>query len=40
MLTIRPPAMFNRDGKLDFEEFQAMVANTDVAKQLTLEDLF
>jgi serine/threonine-protein phosphatase 2B regulatory subunit len=25
---------------LDFEEFQAMVANTDVAKQLTLEDLF
>ncbi|KAN0060954.1 Calcineurin subunit B [Thecaphora frezii] len=30
----------NGDGKLDFEEFQAMVANTDVAKQLTLEDLF
>lgn len=30
----------NGDGKLDFEEFQSMVANTDVAKQLTLEDLF
>ncbi|KDN37822.1 putative CNB1-calcineurin B, regulatory subunit [Tilletiaria anomala UBC 951] len=30
----------NGDGKLDFEEFQAMVANTDIAKQLTLEDLF
>ncbi|KAK0561892.1 Calcineurin subunit B [Tilletia horrida] len=28
------------DGKLDFEEFQEMVASTDVAKQLTLEDLF
>ncbi|CAD6947585.1 unnamed protein product [Tilletia controversa] len=28
------------DGKLDFEEFQDMVASTDVAKQLTLEDLF
>ena len=27
----------NGDGKLDFEEFQEMVANTDVAKQLTLE---
>ena len=30
----------NGDGKLDFDEFQKMVANTDVAKQLTLEDLF
>ena len=29
-----------RDGKLDFTEFQEMVANTDIAKQLTLEDLF
>lgn len=28
------------DGKLDFEEFKAMVANTDVARTLTLEDLF
>jgi len=30
----------NGDGKLDFEEFKAMVANTDIAKQMTLEDLF
>lgn len=25
------------DGKIDFEEFKAMVANTDIAKQMTLE---
>lgn len=25
------------DGKLDFAEFQEMVANTDIARQLTLE---
>ncbi|KAI3623706.1 CNB1 [Malassezia furfur] len=30
----------NGDGKLDFSEFLDMVNNTDVAKQLTLEDLF
>lgn len=30
----------NGDGKLDFHEFLDMVNNTDVAKQLTLEDLF
>lgn len=24
----------NGDGKLDFEEFKAMVANTDIAKQM------
>ena len=30
----------NGDGKLDFHEFMNMVNNTDVAKQLTLEDLF
>ncbi|PKI83471.1 Calcineurin subunit B [Malassezia vespertilionis] len=30
----------NGDGKLDFFEFLEMVNNTDVAKQLTLEDLF
>lgn len=30
----------NGDGKLDFYEFLDMVNNTDVAKQLTLEDLF
>ncbi|KAL8281424.1 hypothetical protein RQP46_006108 [Phenoliferia psychrophenolica] len=28
------------DGKLDFEEFKAMVANTDIAKQMTLEDMW
>lgn len=27
----------NGDGKLDFEEFKAMVVNTDIAKQLTLD---
>lgn len=25
------------DGKIDFEEFKAMVANTDIAKQMTLD---
>ncbi|ORY80662.1 putative CNB1-calcineurin B, regulatory subunit [Leucosporidium creatinivorum] len=30
----------NGDGKLDFEEFKAMVANTDIAKQMTLEDMW
>lgn len=25
------------DGRLDFEEFKAMVVNTDIAKQMTLE---
>ncbi|SHO76711.1 Calcineurin B [Malassezia sympodialis ATCC 42132] len=30
----------NGDGKIDFYEFLDMVNNTDVAKQLTLEDLF
>jgi len=28
------------DGKLSFDEFKDMVANTDIAKQMTLEDLF
>ncbi|KAG7562843.1 hypothetical protein FFLO_01672 [Filobasidium floriforme] len=28
------------DGKLSFEEFTSMVANTDIIKQMTLEDLF
>ncbi|KAK9896911.1 putative CNB1-calcineurin B, regulatory subunit [Cystobasidium minutum MCA 4210] len=28
------------DGKISFEEFKAMVANTDIAKQMTLDDLF
>ncbi|TXT09422.1 uncharacterized protein COLE_03356 [Cutaneotrichosporon oleaginosum] len=28
------------DGKLSFEEFTDMVANTDIVKQMTLEDLF
>ncbi|EIW68813.1 hypothetical protein TREMEDRAFT_74178 [Tremella mesenterica DSM 1558] len=28
------------DGKLSFEEFAAMVENTDIVKQMTLEDLF
>ncbi|KAH9065188.1 calcineurin subunit B [Lactarius deliciosus] len=27
-------------GKLSFEEFTQMVANTDIVKQMTLEDLF
>ncbi|WFD32142.1 Calcineurin subunit B [Malassezia sp. CBS 17886] len=30
----------NGDGKLDFAEFLDMVNNTDVARQLTLENLF
>ena len=25
------------DGKIDFDEFKAMVANTDIAKQMTLD---
>jgi len=28
------------DGKLSFEEFANMVSNTDIVKQMTLEDLF
>ncbi|KAJ8517370.1 hypothetical protein ONZ45_g5459 [Pleurotus djamor] len=28
------------DGKLSVDEFAAMVANTDIMKQMTLEDLF
>jgi len=28
------------DGRLSFEEFTMMVANTDIVKQMTLEDLF
>lgn len=28
------------DGKLSFEEFKQVVANTDIAKQMTLEALF
>ncbi|KAF8504227.1 calcium/calmodulin-dependent protein phosphatase [Gautieria morchelliformis] len=28
------------DGKLSFEEFSNMVTNTDIVKQMTLEDLF
>ncbi|KAG5635345.1 Calcineurin subunit B [Sphagnurus paluster] len=28
------------DGKLSFEEFALMVSNTDIVKQMTLEDLF
>ncbi|KAK7696559.1 Calcineurin subunit B [Cerrena zonata] len=28
------------DGKLSFEEFVMMVSNTDIVKQMTLEDLF
>jgi len=28
------------DGKLSFEEFVNMVSNTDIVKQMTLEDLF
>jgi len=31
---------FDRDGKLSFEEFAQMVSNTDIVKQMTLEDLF
>ena len=27
----------NGDGKIDFEEFKMMVANTDIAKQMTLD---
>ncbi|KAG9317105.1 hypothetical protein JVU11DRAFT_1293 [Chiua virens] len=30
----------DRDGKLSFEEFAQMVSNTDIVKQMTLEDLF
>ena len=33
-------ADINGDGKLDFYEFLDMVNSTDIAKQLTLEDLF
>lgn len=28
------------DGKLSFDEFSMMVSNTDIVKQMTLEDLF
>ena len=28
------------DGKINFEEFKAMVANTDIAKQMTLDGEF
>ena len=28
------------DGKINFEEFKAMVANTDIAKQMTLDGKF
>ncbi|PBK73033.1 EF-hand [Armillaria solidipes] len=28
------------DGKLNFDEFALMVSNTDIVKQMTLEDLF
>ncbi|KDQ65045.1 hypothetical protein JAAARDRAFT_28705 [Jaapia argillacea MUCL 33604] len=28
------------DGKLSFEEFALMVSNTDIVKQMTLEDIF
>ncbi|OJT13193.1 Calcineurin subunit B [Trametes pubescens] len=28
------------DGKLSFDEFVQMVSNTDIVKQMTLEDLF
>ncbi|KAJ7937423.1 hypothetical protein B0H13DRAFT_2425556 [Mycena leptocephala] len=28
------------DGKLNFDEFAQMVSNTDIVKQMTLEDLF
>jgi serine/threonine-protein phosphatase 2B regulatory subunit len=28
------------DGKLSFEEFSMMVSNTDIVKQMTLEDIF
>ncbi|KAH0839572.1 calcium calmodulin-dependent protein phosphatase [Lanmaoa asiatica] len=31
---------YDRDGKLSFEEFAQMVSNTDIVKQMTLEDLF
>lgn len=35
---VRPAAMMeadqNGDGKLDFDEFKGMVANTDIAKQM------
>ncbi|KII96045.1 hypothetical protein PLICRDRAFT_35011 [Plicaturopsis crispa FD-325 SS-3] len=30
----------DHDGKLSFEEFAQMVSNTDIVKQMTLEDLF
>ncbi|KAN0097832.1 EF-hand [Tylopilus felleus] len=30
----------DKDGKLSFEEFAQMVSNTDIVKQMTLEDLF
>ncbi|KAG6332634.1 hypothetical protein ID866_6456 [Astraeus odoratus] len=30
----------DRDGKLSFDEFAQMVSNTDIVKQMTLEDLF
>lgn len=36
----RAHALVNRDGKLSFEEFKQVVANTDIAKQMTLEALF
>lgn len=28
------------DGKISFEEFKAMVANTDIAKQMTIDEVF
>ena len=28
------------DGKIDFDEFKAMVANTDIAKQMTLDGMY
>lgn len=34
------PSTPPRDGKLSFEEFKDMVANTDIAKQMTLEEVF
>jgi hypothetical protein len=35
MLTCLPS--IGSDGKLDFNEFQEMIGNTDIARQLTLE---
>lgn len=37
MRTAMMEADLDGDGKLDFEEFKQMVANTDIAQQMTLD---